>query len=977
MQYEIMDKFIYRKAVLPANNIEVLNQNLSNSDFVDYLMKNHYNILYSLSPNLVESLKYEKKNEEKIALSFYKYFSRCFSRATPYALSSTVGIGEFRRESNFYVDATLNEVIIDADGGWMFSLCEILEQELFVDLKVRKNNTLLLLESNLINIWVTKENIKNANKNNLIMDKTKALSLVLEISGEWITISMILNRLEKEYPKVEKKVFVKFLKDLIEAEVIVSDIRSGLLNPRVLQHTVKVLGNYPQCNKIVFLDEILKEMQKVENDRCFSENLKLITDHMNMICKSEKYLNVISKTPININFNKNIKKDIKDFARFLTKISEQIPKPMKHYKNHFIEKYGVNVGVPILTAISDGEELEDKDELVIRDNIIYKGLIRKIAHNKIDTSVDISFLNNKYDYKPQKLHNGFELSFVPIKKNGNLVFLISPLVGSNGIAKTFGRFDALFNEEITKLTKNVVNNGNYETVDIKFFPKEKTLLNIMNAPKLSNKVLSYGAPTTEESEEINLEDIYLYLDIDSNFHFINPNKKEVLFNVNNMLNLNYAPKILKNIMTISSKNDIQIFDLLHVLNAICMDIGFLPEITYKNLIISNRKMFIRKDEENEHLMNDFIQFKEYLRSIVFDSFNDTKCFLESGDNRIIIDMRNDLGIKVLYKELKKNEFILISEVPFEPEELLINDGYDSYVGEVVFQLYNPDYWNSKPNNDRSILQKKSNIKDNQFPPYEKYVYYKLYCKDSIQELVLKNNIVNWVKQLKERCLISGYFFVRYKDDKDHLRIRLVLHKEIDLAELVRINSVFTKNTLKEDMVSDIQISTYEREIYRYGSPEILDELEKLFCLESAILSSELYYLSKTEKNLLYYSVIMYYLELSSIDIKRQVGLLKNYKLRKAFRKEFEVFLSDYNNMFNSNNIYIGKLFNSFKESQNKIAKIFQSINNSGLNTEQIDSIYLSVFHMLHNRLIGIDRENENKVLSYISRSVRIKYEKMK
>ncbi|MFK4566509.1 thiopeptide-type bacteriocin biosynthesis protein [Enterococcus sp. UD-01] len=980
MHYEVQDMFIYRKAVLPFGTIQILYQNLSSTEFINYVKSNYYDILYSLSPKLAKFLDNKDMDKEKVAMTLYKYISRCFSRTTPYALAASVGIGEFSGENNFYVDDNSDEVRIDVDGEWIFLFSKILEKDLFFDLYVKKNNTLISLKKNIINTWVTIENTKNLNKNNLILDKTKALSIVLSMTKEWVNVSELIEKLIVEYPNVEEVVFQNFLMELIESEIIISDIRCELLKPCILNNITKVIEKYSGNLKLEFIGKIAIEIRNLEKSKevKFVEKIEEITSQMSAICKSEKYLNIISKSSASINIDKNVKKDIKDFARLLTKVTEQISKPLSSYKNIFLEKYGCNIGVPIFEALYDEEKLRDKDEIIIRDNDVYRRLLRKIARTSIEASIDIAFLDNKYDYQPHRIHKGFEISLYPIKKEMEMEYIISPLVGSDGISKIFGRFDSLFEETISKNSKTIIDNNNFETIDLKFFPKEKTLLNVMNTPNLSKKTLYYGASDSENTDKVDLNDIYIYLDESSIFHFVNSKTyKEVIFNVNSMINMNFAPQILKNIMTITSKNEVQIFDLFHILNCICMDIGFLPEIRYKQFIVSTRKLYIHKDLEMEHIINNYSECKKYLKEIIDSSFNSSKCFLENGDNRIIIDTTNDLGMKILYKEFKNNNFILISEVPFDEGDLMINDGTNRYVGEFVFQLIDYKYWEKGSNLKDYILQDKFCIESNKFVPYKKYVYYKIYCRSSNHELILKNNITNWMNELERNNLITGYFFIRYKDDQDHLRVRLILREDRDINDLVDVNSSYTNDLLCENIISDIQISTYEREIYRYGSPQILDKLEKLFCFESETLCSCIYFLSKHEKNSLYYYIVNYYLYLSGLHNRRQVQILENYKLKKVFRKEFNDFQNELLDFPKKDNLLLNKLISTFEKNDKEISAILKYIENSESSIDEKNSIFLSIFHMLHNRLIGIDRENEEKIMSFVSRAIRINYEKTK
>jgi thiopeptide-type bacteriocin biosynthesis protein len=55
-----------------------------------------------------------------------------------------------------------------------------------------------------------------------------------------------------------------------------------------------------------------------------------------------------------------------------------------------------------------------------------------------------------------------------------------------------------------------------------------------------------------------------------------------------------------------------------------------------------------------------------------------------------------------------------------------------------------------------------------------WLYYKLYTGVKTADLILLEKLYSVILELKEKNLIIKWFFIRYKDTDEHLRIRFLL-----------------------------------------------------------------------------------------------------------------------------------------------------------------------------------------------------------
>jgi len=68
-----------------------------------------------------------------------------------------------------------------------------------------------------------------------------------------------------------------------------------------------------------------------------------------------------------------------------------------------------------------------------------------------------------------------------------------------------------------------------------------------------------------------------------------------------------------------------------------------------------------------------------------------------------------------------------------------------------------------------------------FIPGSEWVYFKLYTGTKTADMILKNEIYEYVNGLLKNDSINQWFFIRYSDPDFHLRLRLHLKKARDFT----------------------------------------------------------------------------------------------------------------------------------------------------------------------------------------------------
>ena len=114
---------------------------------------------------------------------------------------------------------------------------------------------------------------------------------------------------------------------------------------------------------------------------------------------------------------------------------------------------------------------------------------------------------------------------------------------------------------------------------------------------------------------------------------------------------------------------------------------------------------------------------------------------------------------------------------------------------------------------------------------DEWLYYKIYYGKKASDIILTDLVGPLAKLLLDDNQISKWFFIRYSDPEQHLRVRFKICKVNDIGKIIL--TVHKKITpfIENKLVWDVQLATYSREIDRYGS-NTMELSETLFFYDS-------------------------------------------------------------------------------------------------------------------------------------------------
>ncbi|MDH6252212.1 thiopeptide-type bacteriocin biosynthesis protein [Chryseobacterium sp. H1D6B] len=260
-----------------------------------------------------------------------------------------------------------------------------------------------------------------------------------------------------------------------------------------------------------------------------------------------------------------------------------------------------------------------------------------------------------------------------------------------------------------------------------------------------------------------------------------------------------------------------------------------------------------------------------------------------------------------------------------------------------------------------------------FIPGREWLYLKVYTGVKTSDIILEESVAPLVQYLHNNNYIIKWFFIRYNDPRNHLRLRFELKDKGDYAIVLDAVSNALNPFIDSGEIADVISDTYEREIERYGQNTIVDA-ENLFCSNSLFTLQCLHYDEEKIMTTLYY--IDQILDSLKLSVEEKTAWVKEYN--DAFKKEFNadknlnsqldrkyrMFKIKYLDFIESEDysLYRNEIIFTVKESGIILQNIIQN------STVSLPDFFQSIFHMDINRMfISNQRVFEMIIYDYLYR----------
>lgn len=984
--YEVENKFCVRAPYLPFCTYKVLENPVFEDNLKSFIEINFSENLRTLSPDLFDIAFKSQTIKKNVNLSLLKYLIRSSARTTPYGLASGILKGSFSDIQNF----TFNGFYLKSarpDMEWLVKVIKICEKQLKKNLIIQRNSSFSIEGQRLEKLWNSCYMNEESRNKRIHIHYAKAVQYIFKLSEAPISINSLLSKLQELYPKQDSAFLLRFIYTLLEKEFLISNLRRGNEIENQLSTLILTLDAYPIQIKITpqlkEVSSLLSQYNKSNINQ--DENLYIeIIDKMSQIVSSKNYLQIDMYSTERILLPNNLKPMIEEFSSFISNITYH--EEYDDYVLKFIDKYGSQF-VKYIDVIRDSELGIPSPSDIKRqnyENTLLRIMISIFLENESMQNIDLYTYKNKFKLiktDSQYLPDSAELAFFVVKdKKVDFKFITSPLGGSDFAGKITGRFNYLFKEKM-HLPEN--------TADLSFIPGIARHFNVITSvnPK-ENKLVEFGCFSENREKSILLDDIYMGVE-NHHIHFYDrKSNEEIRFISSNMFVDEGYPDILKNLIKISHNQQSSLLTLYRSLLKIVTLVPslYMPRITYKNIVIIPKTW--KLDQTIFYKNETIIPFKIF--KIKIHEYKDSyqipdRILVGAYDNKLLLNLNSDLHLEILWNLFKDDKTLLMMECLFNEDNIILHseDRDKSYIGEFIFKLLKKE---------SKVKQKK--VFDNSFfidtnlyyetskPFFSDWLYLKIYLDDIMENELLVTWVTKLCQELYQQKLISNFFYIRYKDPRDHLRLRFKVRENRNMVlQIIQEKIDFIR---EKQLVADYRFDTYFPETNRYGGINCLETAETMFgadsnsCIE--LITLQMQHLCPFNLNELFLISANEILNDFNLSKERQLDILKDFLYGKRKTEEYTQYKRKISAMIKNPKILREtsdgiRLLINFDERRDAYEQFGQQINqNHPKNLEYQKEIILSVLHMHFNRLIGVNRELERRLMGYLRKMIYSVYQ---
>lgn len=846
---------IIRSTLLPFNSLLLLFESKEKTCLLNLFNNSNLSqALFAASPVLYEQWQKELQNrnskitDKKLLQSLLKYYIRSATRCTPYGLFAGLNaVTISNKETAINIHATsLPKLRLDMDYlvNVYQDLCK--DETLSQQLIYYPNNSLYKVG----NKWRYTE-YRQQNKrtvHHLVnIDDNMVLNKLIKQCNQGFLYTECINLISNF--GFEKEEAVSYLNELIEAQVLVSELYPNVTGNEYQEVLFYKLAQFKQYEKLPFeVNHILNN-----NDSIIEQTTQIksiLSNYFTTAINESRFIQVDTLKQVNCaNINGQIIENIKEAAGVLNRLSafDDSESTLSKFKKAFYERYE-EAEVPLLTLLDTDIGINYKNaksETEYRSSNKNNMLWDVFAKFKFDlylkaqkenlTEILISDEDIK-NFKDPKHPLPDSLGFMgELLHEENETKIIFGGISNNATVLP-GRFGHL-DESIKKLCIDIAEQEEALQPE-KIFAEvvhisEGRLGNILTRPHYRKYEIPYLAKSTLPYEnQIQVND--LMVSIQNNKIVLRSKKlnKEILPRMANAHNYSGMGLPIYHFLC-----DLQHQGIKQYLSwswGFLTNEKYLPRLTYKNVILSQAYWNVKTDKLKTFAkLNETEKLEQFIKLKQEYQLNDL-VYLSEGDNELLLDLNNVDCINLLIDVAKKTNQIKLTECMFTLNNLLVKDEKgNGYTNEIIIPFIRKKEEVIVEEKTEIAKRPKQSKTQRNFESYSNWVYFKIYTGNKTADKILNNQIWKICNELIKQKVIKKWFFIRYADPKNHIRLRFNL---TDSNSFIELNNALNKNfsnLVKSGLIWKIQTDTYQRELERYGNDSI-EISEDFFYMNSQV-----------------------------------------------------------------------------------------------------------------------------------------------
>ncbi|MCX5327826.1 lantibiotic dehydratase [Streptomyces sp. NBC_00140] len=795
------------------------------------------------------------RDVRRAVASVARYLLRAEHRATPFGLFAgvtTASLGP-RAVTAWGAD---HVAIGRASAEWLTAVIERLEScpELLGRLTVVLNNAVTERGDRLVVPYQPDAHDDPQHAVETSIGVSAPVRMILDATRSPICVGDLVDKLVSEFPHAGPEKSQRLVRDLMRHQVLISSLRAPSTETEALGHLLSSLDAVDGA-AVAPATSLVRELCLVHGEL---QGCDTRSGRTGAAARMRAMVPGLRRHPLALDLRLDaqvelpeaVARETERAAWALTRASA-LPygtEPWKAYQQRFYERYGIGTMVPLKDVVADsgtgfpdgypGTSAEARRRRAsVRDDVLV-GLAQTAALEGRDEVILTDALIAEMDIGPQSprvpphLEIGVRVHAASADDLQSGRFRVEIVSVSRGAGVTAGRFlDVLAPQDGADLGTELADlpaaDSGTVPAQLSFPPLLPTSAHVTRTPQILPTVISVqehraldGAVLTPDDLAVACDGRRMYLAVPQRGHRV----EAVGMHALNLAT--HTPPLVRFLAELSRAQCAQVtlFDW-----GAATAMPFLPRLRYGRTVLAPARWRLEPAElpggdrprlEWDTALDDW----RTLRRVP------PRVFLAEADRHLFLNLDEPGHRSLLRQHLNRARPALLVEAP--PHGAYDWCGGRAHEVVVPLRATRPPTWPLLPAPSPARAFSPTQI---QTPGLSPLLLTTLYGDARRQDLLLTRHIPDLITQLGS----PPWWFIRFRDPDQHLRLRIALPDPTAFTETIRAISTWADELRAMGLLSDLRYPTSYREMGRWGSGAAWDAAEQVFRADSRAVVTQL------------------------------------------------------------------------------------------------------------------------------------------
>lgn len=789
-------------------------------------------------PRALEKPARDNKSRRKLAGKLLRYLIRMSTRPTPYGTFAGVGLASWGEHTNLELAANSQRTRTRPDMAWLMGLVAELEQrpEVRAGLRWLANPAALVHAGRVF----LAERVYGGEP--VSLRATAPVREALRIARTPVAYHRLRDALTESSGATAAKV-ERLLGQLWEQSVLLTDLRPPMTVAEPARYVAERLAAIPaaraEAEALSQLLDAMNEWDQLAIEHAAANYPKLVAQ-AKAVRPEDEPLQVDMAVTLSGAVGRAIAAEATRAGELLLRLSPMPrgPSSLSSYRRAFAARYGADREVPLLELVDPDTGLglpghayaSPTASQTQRHRTLRNLVLGAIRDHQMSVELDEKTLSllETWPVDAASAPVSLDISVFVVAGSpeaidaGDFQVVIGPNLGASAAGRNLGRFADMLDasaalSDAAKAEADVW--PGQLAVEVVYLPKRSRSANVVIRPLVrENQVV---LDTTPGERTIPLDELTVYLR-DGRFVVRWPARDvDVMPCAGHMLNPRQAPPVVRFLDEVARDGRPQLsgFDW-----GPAAEFPFTPRVCAGRVVLAPATWRIGAD------------------TTIAEWAVPRHVYLAVGDNRLLLDLHSPAQRDQLDSEIRRlspGERLILQEALPSPETAwLPGPGNAHYITEFVVPMVLRE---KQPTPEKTVPRAKPGPTPPRVcPPGSEWLFAKLYHLPAFENDLIAGELRDFCAQVLADSLADDWFFIRYADPEQHLRIRFRGDPDRLATTLAPRLYRWAAGLIDTQHARRLCVDTYVPEVERYGGPTGLTISEELFGVDSRAVADLLH-----------------------------------------------------------------------------------------------------------------------------------------